>query len=207
MSGNTDDMKDPEEEIFSGSFHEKSQIEIGDINDDTEDIDSVEDDDEDSNNSSEPNESTKVEKREFIDTVTYRIKSAIAPSLDTQHEENQAEATVSREFDKQERKSREKSKQLEIENKGRSDYFSLRIQWSIFLLVTLSIMVLFQIFLTIAIGLNWLHYEKYKPFLELLVGETFLQVAGMCYIVVRCLFPGEKDDKKKPEKPERKTKD
>ena len=56
----------------------------------------------------------------------------------------------------------------------------------------LSGMVIFQIGLTLSVGLGHLNFTQYKLFLELLVGETFAQVAGMCIIVVTCLFPGKK---------------
>lgn len=75
-----------------------------------------------------------------------------------------------------------------IENRGRHDYFGLRKNWSWFLMGAMAAMILFQMGLTIAIGKGCLDFEKYSVLISLVVGENFLQIIGMCIIVVKFLF-------------------
>ena len=76
-----------------------------------------------------------------------------------------------------------------IENEGRSDYFKLRKKWSWSLLGFLIGMFVFQAALTVLIGLRIFDFKEYKFFLNLVVGENFLQIVGMCIMVVGFLFP------------------
>jgi len=77
----------------------------------------------------------------------------------------------------------------EIEASGREDYFKLRKEWSTFLKRLLGVLVAFQIILTILIGMGWLDFLNYKWFIGMVVVETFLQIAGMCFVVIWFLFP------------------
>ena len=81
------------------------------------------------------------------------------------------------------------ARRQETEVIGRGQYFRLRKQWSWFLFAFLTGMIIFQFFVTIAVGLGWMNFLEYKTLLGLVLGENFLQIVGMCVIVVTFLFP------------------
>ncbi len=112
--------------------------------------------------------------------------TAATASLKEEFEARELSAKVAKLF--------EEVAQLRAERQGTEDYYGLRREWSGLLKWLLSGMVIFQIGLTLSVGLGHLDFTQYKLFLELLVGETFAQVAGMCIIVVTCLFPGKKPE-------------
>lgn len=87
-------------------------------------------------------------------------------------------------------------RERETERDGRRRYFALRDKWSRYLFVLLAMMICFQVVLTFFIGLGWSQFEQYEKFLYLVIGENFLQITGMCIIVVRFLFPQNDLDKK-----------
>lgn len=80
-------------------------------------------------------------------------------------------------------------KERETERRGREEYFTLRREWSGRLAWFLGSMILFQILLTLIIGAGWLDFLEYETFLYLVVGENFVQIVGMCILVVQFLFP------------------
>ena len=75
------------------------------------------------------------------------------------------------------------------EAKGRKFYYVLRNIWGILLGLALIGCVWFQFWLTAGIGSGKLHYEKHELFLNLIAGENFAQIVGLCLIVVNYLFP------------------
>jgi hypothetical protein len=87
-------------------------------------------------------------------------------------------------------------RERETERTGRKKYFDLRDKWSRYLFVLLTIMIVFQVVLTFFIGLGWSQFKQYEKFLYMVIGENFLQITGMCVIVVRFLFPQSDSDKK-----------
>ena len=201
MPGRNADTKDPEE-VSSGSFNDDLDGITDDATEGEDDATEGEDDATEGEDDAEDEDKVSADlgKSRVSSSSDYLVlRDALIATLRKPQEEKQAAAAIQQNFDKQQNKSRAEIERLKIENQGRTDYFHLRIKWSWFLLVTLSVMVLFQIFLTVAIGLAWFDFKNYKSFLELLVGETFLQIAGMCYIVVRCLFPNNKETKKPEE--------
>lgn len=72
---------------------------------------------------------------------------------------------------------------------GREKYFGLRDKWSWFIFSYICFMLLFQLFLTVAIGYNWVDFSQYKTFLHVVMAENFAQIIGMGYIVAKYLFP------------------
>lgn len=84
-------------------------------------------------------------------------------------------------------------KERETERKGREKYYELREEWSTYLIWLLAVMVGFQIVLVLLIGFGALQYQEYRNFLYAAVVESFLQIVGMCWIVVRFLFPHKKE--------------
>ena len=81
---------------------------------------------------------------------------------------------------------------LQAERAAFNTYHDLRKQWAMVLKKLLYAMVGFEAALTFSVGLGWLHFPS-QVFLNLIVGQTFLQIVGMCYIVVKFLFPNEKN--------------
>ena len=77
----------------------------------------------------------------------------------------------------------------QIEDAGREQYFRLRNRWSLYLMIALSASMVFQGALVWSVGIGWLAFKDQSVFLNTVAGELFLQIAGMCLIVVRCLFP------------------
>ena len=62
--------------------------------------------------------------------------------------------------------------------------------------------------LVIFVGFGWWKFEKNEVFLNTVAAELFLQVAGMCLVLVKCLFPSnvisETEAKGKKEEPPKK---
>lgn len=63
--------------------------------------------------------------------------------------------------------------------------------WSYFLIGCIGATLLFQVWLTIAVGLKWYDFKDYAWFLPLVVTENFAQVIGLALIVVNFLFNKE----------------
>jgi hypothetical protein len=88
--------------------------------------------------------------------------------------------------------SKQTMKERETERRGLEKYYELRDKWSKYLIILLSVMIVFQNALVLMIGFEWLNFLEYKNFLYAAVIESFLQIAGMCGIVVVFLFPNSK---------------
>lgn len=90
---------------------------------------------------------------------------------------------------KRDSEAEQEIRERETEREGRKKYFALRDKWSRYLFILLTIMISFQVILTFFIGFGWSVFAQYEKFLYLVIGENFLQITGMCIIVVRFLFP------------------
>lgn len=77
----------------------------------------------------------------------------------------------------------------ENEVKGERFFYQLRNFWGVLLAVALVLSIVFQFLLTLAVGAGWLKFEGYTTFLNIVAGENFVQVIGLCTIVVSFLFP------------------
>jgi len=75
-----------------------------------------------------------------------------------------------------------------VELEGRSQFFDLRGRWSIWIIVWISVQLLFQTVLTACLGLGWLDFKAYPYFLPIVTIQTFLQIVGMGLIVVNFLY-------------------
>lgn len=84
-------------------------------------------------------------------------------------------------FDKQ-------KKDLEIESKGRKDFYKLRKKWSKMIIAWISVLIGFNIVLTCFIGWYFFDFEKYQWFIVSVTAETFLQIVGLGYVAVHFLF-------------------
>jgi len=84
----------------------------------------------------------------------------------------------------------------QIELNARIQFLDLRKRWSGNLKWWIGFLLVFHTLLTIAIGLKLLDFEKYQWFIRILVVEDFLQICGMCFIVVKFLYPTDGRAKK-----------
>lgn len=99
--------------------------------------------------------------------------------------------------DDRDRKEGATKTRQQIEDDGREQYFELRRSWSIYLMRALGISIAFQGFVVVLVGAGSLPFRGHEIFLNTVSGEIFLQIAGMCLIIVRCLFPSTKEKAKK----------
>jgi hypothetical protein len=74
---------------------------------------------------------------------------------------------------------------------GLRDFYTSRRQWSVFLIVCIAISLVFQISITVLVGLNLLNYTEYKWFLPIVVSENFIQILGLAAIVLKWIFSGD----------------
>ena len=72
--------------------------------------------------------------------------------------------------------------------RGLEDFYDLRRRWSRSLVKILWTLIALQAVLLGAVGLGLLQFADYKPFLAAQAGVYFLQIAGMCLVVVKFLF-------------------
>ena len=85
---------------------------------------------------------------------------------------------------------RNRAESERIELGGRQQFYELRGRWSAWLLVWITSLLLFQVVLTVAIGLKLLDFTGYNWFLPMVVAQNFLQIVGMGIVIVNFLYPG-----------------
>jgi hypothetical protein len=78
---------------------------------------------------------------------------------------------------------------IKVHTAGWVSFYQLRATWSPFLMGMLIASALFQAVLVVAVGLGRWEFKGQEVFLNTVAAQLFLQIAGMGYIVVRCLFP------------------
>lgn len=83
------------------------------------------------------------------------------------------------------------SQKESVELQGRRQFYHLRLWWSLAIILWISIIMLFHIFLTAMIGLNTWSFLSSQNFLYGIIIENFLQIVGMAYIIVKFLYPKE----------------
>lgn len=72
--------------------------------------------------------------------------------------------------------------------RGVKDHYTLKKCWAIFVMVMMFLMIIFQMGLLIAVGVNGLDYTKYEWLLPTLMIQYFGQIVGLAYIIVKSLF-------------------
>lgn len=82
-------------------------------------------------------------------------------------------------------------KERETIRLGHEKYYELRDKWSWFIFSYICFMLIFQLFLTAAIGFGWADFSEYRTFLHIVMAENFAQIIGMGYIVAKYLFPNK----------------
>lgn len=75
-----------------------------------------------------------------------------------------------------------------VELNGRKDFFALRKRWSSWIIGWITALVVFNVLLTIVVGLGWLSFLEYEWFIIAVTVETFLQVVGLGAIAAKFLF-------------------
>jgi hypothetical protein len=75
-----------------------------------------------------------------------------------------------------------------VETGGRRQFFDLRTQWSRWIIVWISVLILFNCALAVLVGLNGLNFRDYQWFITAVTVETFLQIVALGAIAVRFLF-------------------
>lgn len=93
-----------------------------------------------------------------------------------------------------------KFKSEQNEYRGRRFYYFLRNIWGILLAFALIASIVFQFWLAYNIGKHQLDFKGYETFLGIVAGESFVQVVGLSYVIVKCLFPETKSPQDSPPK-------
>jgi hypothetical protein len=83
-------------------------------------------------------------------------------------------------------------RERETQRLGFQKYYDLRDKWSRYIMLYVWFMLLFQLGLTLAIGLTRLDFGHYSFFLNLVIGQNFAQIVGMGIIVAKFLFSDQK---------------
>ncbi|HEY6737089.1 MAG TPA: hypothetical protein VI322_05225 [Candidatus Saccharimonadia bacterium] len=81
-----------------------------------------------------------------------------------------------------------KADSAENQVNGERFFFQLRNFWGILLAVVLALSIIFQFVTAFGVGFGWLDFQRYQTFLDVIVGGNFIQVIGLCTIVVAFLF-------------------
>lgn len=88
----------------------------------------------------------------------------------------------------------ETSASEKLHNRGLAEFYAMRLTWSRWLIGWVTGLIAFQIILTGAIGTGALDFAGHETFLNLTVGQNFVQVVALAMIVVRFLHSRGKDD-------------
>lgn len=75
-----------------------------------------------------------------------------------------------------------------VEVDGKRDFFKLREKWSSVIITWISLLILFNVVLAVAIGSGSLDFSEYEWFITAVTVETFLQVVGLGYVAAKYLF-------------------
>lgn len=113
---------------------------------------------------------------EAIDLANLQAQEQNSTSLPAQDEPTRTEAN-------------EVLREKQIANQARQQYIDLQKFWSRVAFWLLCVMVVAQIAIISLIGLGILKYVGFITTLNLFFGQTFLQIIGLAYVVVKFLFP------------------
>lgn len=83
-----------------------------------------------------------------------------------------------------------------VEVQGRREFFGLRKNWSGWIITWISALIIFNIALTVSVGLGFLNFADLQWFITAVIVETFLQIVGMGYVAVKFLFSDSKSGPK-----------
>lgn len=80
------------------------------------------------------------------------------------------------------------TEKAEIELEALANYYRLRKEWSEFIKLMIAWLIIAQILLLIGIGSDALTFWGNEKLTWIFYTETFLQIVGLAYIVVKFLF-------------------
>ncbi len=83
----------------------------------------------------------------------------------------------------------------QIKLRGLQEYYGMRRQWSIFLMICLGVILCFNVGLVIAGGIGWLKYTD-EWFLRIVLTTNLADIIGLVYLVVKFLFSNEQVSEK-----------
>ena len=125
-------------------------------------------------------------------SLSYNVLKGLASRETSPLETSSRESNLSLEEQIKSLEAQEALLRLAAERAAFDSYHDLRKKWADVLRNLLYAMVGFEACLTFFVGSGLLHFPS-QVFLNLIVGQTFLQIVGMCYIVVKFLFPYDKN--------------
>lgn len=76
----------------------------------------------------------------------------------------------------------------DIDNRGREEFYNLRKHWSWFILSCIAVLIIIQATVVFFLGFKLIDLSQYKNIALAFFIETFLQIVGLAYLVVQCLF-------------------
>ncbi len=85
-----------------------------------------------------------------------------------------------------------KKKHAHVTLQGQREYFELRKSWSEYLKIVLGVLIAFEMLLIVGVGAGYVNYMNYEWFINITVSQIFLEIIGMCYIIVNFLYPKNK---------------
>lgn len=136
-----------------------------------------------------PEEAPRPDPSAIITPVTNDQATAFNQLKQIVYAEKDTSNTPESIDDERRTKTAQTLKERETHRKGEEDYYGLRKKWSWFIFSFITFMLVFQLALTLAVGLRLLDFEKYPIYLHLIIGENFAQIIGMGIIVAKYLFP------------------
>jgi len=80
---------------------------------------------------------------------------------------------------------------LRVEVEGRKQFFKLQKGWSSAIMWWISLLIAFNVLLTVLVGAGALSFAAAPWFVTAVTVETFLQVVGLGYVAARYLFSNE----------------
>lgn len=86
--------------------------------------------------------------------------------------------------------------EAKIRAEERRDILRMRKVWSLWILVSILLIVIFDIFIVLALGFGWIHFEQ-DFILPTFIAESLIKIFGLALIVVKFLFNREDLPKEK----------
>lgn len=117
------------------------------------------------------------------------------PEIIEEQAEKEPDPDINEDF--KESKAKKNSLLDEIEAQGASSFYSLRSIWSFCIIVWITILIVFNMLLTVEIGEGKYNFKDYQWFITTVTAETFLQIVGLGYVAAHYLFSNKNKNNKK----------
>ena len=76
-----------------------------------------------------------------------------------------------------------------IELDERLQFLELRSKWSTWLILWITFQLVLQAEIAIFVGIKYFDFRDYQWLVTIIIGQTFLQIVGMGYVIVNFLYP------------------